>query len=187
MSGSSMLDLAFSSERKNRNHLLRIRPLSRSSLSPSTRMHCDSTLFVSSSCPDLIFSKNPCWSPMRNCLSNPTTWRSKNEQLLHFALSLASYMLFWQPSAAAYPCCPFSGAATLRASHQSQSAAQLPFGRVHSKPRLGLLSWGGITNSAVHMMATANVASTSSTLLSPGRFALRCLPTDVVTSCRSWG
>ena len=37
------------------------------------------------------------------------------------------------------------------------------------------------------MMAAANAAYTSSTLLSPGGFALRCLPTAVVTSCRSWG
>ena len=56
------------------------------------------------------------------------------------------------------------------------------------QPRPGLLrSWGGITNSAVRMMAAANAASTSSTLLSPGGFALRFLPTAVVTSCRSWG
>ena len=56
------------------------------------------------------------------------------------------------------------------------------------QPRPGLLrSWGGMTNSAVRMMAAANAASTSSTLLSPGGFALRCLPTAVATSCRSWG
>ena len=36
-------------------------------------------------------------------------------------------------------------------------------------------------------MAAANAASASSTLLSPGGFALRCLPTAVATSCRSWG
>ena len=42
-------------------------------------------------------------------------------------------------------------------------------------------------NSAVRMMAAANATSTSSTLLSPGGFALRCLPTAVATSCRSWG
>ena len=35
-------------------------------------------------------------------------------------------------------------------------------------------------------MAAANAASTSSTLLSPGGFALRCLPTAVVTYYRSW-
>ena len=77
MSGSSMSDLEFSSERKNRTHLSRIRPLSRSSLPLSSRTHCDSTFFVSSSCTDLMFWKNPCWSPMRNCFSNSTTWRSK--------------------------------------------------------------------------------------------------------------
>ena len=37
------------------------------------------------------------------------------------------------------------------------------------------------------MMAAANAAFTSSTLLSPGGFALRCLPTAVAPSCRSWG
>ena len=37
------------------------------------------------------------------------------------------------------------------------------------------------------MMAAANAAPTSSTLLSPGGFALRCLLTAVATSCRSWG
>ena len=36
-------------------------------------------------------------------------------------------------------------------------------------------------------MAAANAASTSSTLLSPGGFALRCLPTAVATSCQNWG
>ena len=56
------------------------------------------------------------------------------------------------------------------------------------QPRPGLLrSWGGITNSAVRMIAVANVASTSSTLQSPGGFALRCLPTTVATYCQSWG
>ena len=63
MSGSSMSDLAFSRERKNRTHISRIRPLSRSSLPSSSRTHCDSTFFVSSGCTDLIFWKNPCWSP----------------------------------------------------------------------------------------------------------------------------
>ena len=46
MSGSSMSDLEFSNERKNHTHLSRIRPLSRSSLPPSSRTHCDSTFFV---------------------------------------------------------------------------------------------------------------------------------------------
>ena len=55
MSGSSMSDLVFSGERNNRTHLSRIRPLSRSSLPPLSRVHCDSTFFVSSSCSDLIF------------------------------------------------------------------------------------------------------------------------------------
>ena len=40
MSGSSMTDLQFSSERKNLSHLSRIRYLSRSSLPSSSRTHC---------------------------------------------------------------------------------------------------------------------------------------------------
>ena len=70
VSGSSMSNFEFSNEWKNRTHLSRIRPLSCSSLPPSSRTHCDSTFFVSSSCTDLMFWKNPCWSPIRNCFSN---------------------------------------------------------------------------------------------------------------------
>ena len=77
MSGSSMSGFAFSSERKNHTHLSRIRPLTPTSVPPSSRTHCDSTFFVSSSCTDLMFWKNPCWSPMRNFFSNSTTWRSE--------------------------------------------------------------------------------------------------------------
>ena len=88
MSGSSMPDLEFSSERKNRTHLSRIRPLSRSSLPSSSRTHCDSTSFFSSSYTDLMFWKNPCWSPMRNCFSNSTTWRSKKRTTAALAHSL---------------------------------------------------------------------------------------------------
>ena len=55
MSGSSMSDLAFSSECKNQTHLSRIRPLSPSSLPPSSQTHCDSTFLVFSSCTDLMF------------------------------------------------------------------------------------------------------------------------------------
>ena len=72
-----MSDLEFSNERKNRTLPSRIRPLSRSSLPSSSRRHCDSTFFVSSSYTDLMFWKNPSWSPIRNCFSNSTTWRSK--------------------------------------------------------------------------------------------------------------
>ena len=77
MSGSSISDLEFSNERNNRTHLSRICPLSRSSLPLSSRTHCGSTFFVSSSCTDLMFWKNLCWSPIRNCFANSTTWRSK--------------------------------------------------------------------------------------------------------------
>ena len=55
------------------------------------------------------------------------------------------------------------------------------------QPRSGLVrSWGGITNSVVRMMAAANRTTTLPTLLSPGGFALRCLPIAVATSCRNW-
>ena len=46
MSGSSMSDIAFSSERKNRPNPSRIHPLSRTSVPSSSRTHCDSTLLV---------------------------------------------------------------------------------------------------------------------------------------------
>ena len=55
LSGSSVSDFAFSSERKNRTHLSRIRPLSHSSLSSSSRAYCDSTFLVSSNSADLLF------------------------------------------------------------------------------------------------------------------------------------
>ena len=54
-----MSDLAFSSERKNRTHLSRIRPLSRSSLPSSSRTRCDSAFFISSSCTDLMPLEEP--------------------------------------------------------------------------------------------------------------------------------
>ena len=118
-SGSSMSDFAFSSERKNDTHLSRIHPLSCSSFPSSPRTYCDST-FVSSSCIDLASWKNSCRSPLRNCFSNSTTCRSK--KLTTAALYSASDMHVW---------CPFSGAAILRKSHQSQPATQLPFRRFH--------------------------------------------------------
>ena len=92
MSGSSISDLAFSSEVKNRTHLSRIRHLSCSNLPSSSRTHCDSTFSVSSSCTGLMYWKNPCWSPMRNCFSNSTTWRSKKRTTVALALSSASYV-----------------------------------------------------------------------------------------------
>ena len=187
MSGSSMSDLAFSSERKNRTHLSRIRHFSRSSLPPSSRTHCDS-IFVSSSCTDLMFYNNPCWSPMHNSFSNSTTWRSKKRTTsafrtllsqLHAVLtalrSYASLVSVFRPCHAA---CIVSVAV-----RSSASVWASPL-----QPRPGLFRfWGGITNSAVRMMAEANAASTSSTLLSPGGFVLRYPPTAGATSCQSWG
>ena len=183
-----MSDLGFSSERKNRTHLSRIRPLLRSSLPPSTRMHCDSIFFVSSSCTDLMFWKNLCWSPIRNCFSNSTTWRSKKRttaalrtlfsQLHAFLTALRSCASL----VSVFRCCRTACIASVAVC----SSASVWVSPLQPRPVL-LRSWGGITISAVRMMAAANVASMSSTLLSPGGFALRCLPTAVATSCQSWG
>ena len=183
-----MTDFAFSSERKNCTHHSRIRPLSRSSLPSSSRTHCDSTFFVFSSCTDLMFWKNPSWSPTRSCFSNSTTWRSKKRttaalrtffsQLHAFLTALRSctslVSIFRRCHAACIALVAACSSASVRAS-------QL-------QPRPGLFrSWDGITNSAVRMMAAVNAASTSSTLLSSGGFALRSLPTAVATSCRIGG
>ena len=186
MSGLGMSDLEFSNERKNRTDLSRIRPLSRSSLPPSSRTHCDSTFFVSSSCTDLMFWKNPCWSPIRNCFSNSTTWRSKKRT------TAALRTLFSQLHA--FPTALRSCASLVSAFRRCHAACIASVAVCSSasvwasplQPRPGLLRpWGGITNSAAHMMAAVDAASTSSTLLSPGGFALRCLPTAVATCCRS--
>ena len=183
-----MSDFAFGSERKNRTYLSRVHPLSRNSLPSSSRTHCDSTFFVSSRCTGLIFWKNTCRSPVRNCFSNSTTWRSKKRTTaalrtlfshLHvFVTALCSYVahvsIFRRCQAACIASVAACSSASVRAS---------PL-----QPRPGLLrSWGGITNSAVRMMTAANAASTPSTMLSPGGFALRCLPTAVATSYQSWG
>ena len=188
MSISSMLDFAFSSERKNRTHLSRIRPLSYISLPSSSPMHCDATFFVSFSCADLMFWKNPCWSPTRNCFSNSTTWRSNKRtiaalrtffsQLHAFLTALRSCAPLVSIFRRCHAACIASVAACSSASVRASPLQPCP----------GLLrSWGGITNSAVRMMAAMNAASTSFTLLSPVGFALSCFPTAVATSCRSWG
>ena len=89
----------------------------------------------------------------------------------------------WRPFAAAHPWCPFSGAIRVRGSHQSQAAAQLPFGRLHSN--LAPVSFAPGVGSPIHRyVAAANATpSTLSPLLSPGGFALRCILTAVATSC----
>ena len=124
---------------------------------------------------------------MHNCFSNSTTWRSKKRMTaalctvlsqLHFFLavlrSCASLVSIFRRC---YAACIVSVAACSSASVQASPL----------QPRPGFLcSWGGITNSAIPVIAAVNAASTSSTLLSPGVFALRCLPTAVATSCRSW-
>ena len=121
--------------------------------------------------------------------ASPTRRRGarRNERLLHFTFSSASYMPSWRPSAAAHPSCQFSGAchAVCIASVTVCSSASVRASPLQPRPDL-LHSWGGITNSAVRMMAASKVASTSSTLLPPGRFALRCRSTAVATSCQSW-
>ena len=160
--------------------------MSLSSLPPSPRTHCDSTFFVSSSCTDLMFWKNPCWSPIRNCFSNSTTWRSKKRttaalrtlfsQLHAFLTALCSCASLVSVFRRCHAACIASVAVC-----SSASVWASPL-----QPRPGLLrSCGGITNSAGHMIAAANAASTPSTLLFPVGFALRCLPTAVATSCRS--
>ena len=188
MSGSSMSDLAFSSERNNCTHLSWIRLLSRSSLPSSSRRHCNSAFFIFSSCTLLMFWKNPCWSPMRSCFSNSTTWRSKKRttsalrtlfsQLHAFVTALRSCTSLLSIFRRCHAACIASVAAC-----SSASVRAFPL-----QPHPGLLRFrGGIANSAVRIMAAANAASTSSTLLSPGGSVLRCLPTAVATSCRSWG
>ena len=59
ISKSSMSNLAFSSERKNRTHLSWIGRFLRSTLLSSSQTHCDSTLFVSSSFIEFIVLEEP--------------------------------------------------------------------------------------------------------------------------------
>ena len=184
MSGSTMSDLEFSSERKNLTHLSRMRPLSPNSLPSSSRTHCDSTFFVSSSDileesvliphAQLLLQLNDVALEKRTTAALRTLFSQLHAFLtaLHSCASLVS--IFKRCHAV----CLASVAAC-----RSASVRESPL-----QPRPGLLrSWGGITNSAVRLMAAANAASTSSTLLSPGGFASRCLPTAVAASCRSWG
>ena len=183
-----MSDLAFSSGRNNRIHLPRIRPSLRSSLPPSSRTHRGSAFFVSSSCIDLMFWKNPCWSPTRNCFSSSTTRRLKKRTtaaLPTLFSPLHAFLTALRSCASLVPIFRRYHAACIAslAACSSASVRASPF-----QPRPGLLcSWVGITNSAHSMMAAVNAPSTSSTLPSPGGFALRCLPTAMATSCRSWG
>ena len=155
MSGSSMSDLAFSSERKNRNHLSRPRPLSRSSLPSSSLTHGDSTYFISSSCTDLMFWKNPCWSPTRSCFSNSTTWRSKKRTtaaLRTLFSQLHAFLTALRSSFASLVSIFRRCHAACIASVAACSSASVRASPLRSRPCL-LLSWDGITNSAVRMMA----------------------------------
>ena len=79
MSRSSMWELAFNSEQKNRTHLSRIHLLYGTIFPSLSWPHCDSTFFISSSCTNLMFCKNQCWSLMRNCVFSLTTWRAKKQ------------------------------------------------------------------------------------------------------------
>ena len=125
---------------------------------------------------------------MRNCFSNSTTWRPEKRttatlrtlfsQLHAFLTALRSCASL----VSIFRCCH----AVCIASVAACSSASVRASPLQTRPGL-LRSWGGITIPAVRMMAAANVASTSSTLLCPSGFALRCLPTAVVTSCQSWG
>ena len=183
-----MSDFAFSIERKNCTYLSRIRPLSRSSLPSSSRTHCESTLFLSSRCTDLMLWKNSCWSPTRNCFPNSTTWRSKKRATaaLHtFFSKLHAFLTALRSCASLVSIFRRCHAACIAsvAACSSASVRASPL-----QPRPGLVrSWDGITNSAVRMTAAINAASKPSTLLSPVGLALSCLPTAVATSCRSWG
>ena len=184
--GSSISDLAFSSERKKRTHLSRIRPLPRSSLPSSSRTYYNSTFFVSSSCIDVVFWKNPRWSPTRNCFSNSTTWRSKKRtiaalrtflsQLHAFLTSFRSCAPLFVHFQALLGCVHRISHILQLRSHFGVSTPTLPWS-------LSLLGW----DHQFRMLAAANTASTSSLLLFPGGFALRCFPTAVATLCRSWG
>ena len=125
---------------------------------------------------------------MRNCFFNSTTWRSKKRttaELRTLFSQLHAFLTALRSCASlisTFRRCHAACIAPVSACSSASVYASLP------QPRVGFLrSWGGITNSAVRMMAAADAASTSSTLLSPGGFAVRCLPTAVVTSCRSWG
>ena len=73
MSRSSMSNLTFSIERKDRTHLSQVGPSSGNILASSSRRHCNSTFFLYSSCIGLMFWTSPCWSPMRKCFSNSMT------------------------------------------------------------------------------------------------------------------
>ena len=125
---------------------------------------------------------------MRNCFSNSTTWRSKKlttAALRTLFSQLHAFMTALRSCASLVSICRRCHAVCIAsvAACSSASVRASPL-----QPRPGpLRSWGGITNSAVRMMAAANAASTSSTLLSPSGFALRYLPTAVAPSCRSWG
>ena len=189
MPGSRMLDFMFSSERKNRTHLSRIRPLSRNILPSSSRTHCDSTFFVFSSCTDLMFRKNPCWVPHAQLLLqlNDEALEETNDCWISHFLQSVTCLSGGSPQLR-IPRVHFQ--ALPRCVHRISRSLQFSFRSGVSSPTSPhlLRSWGGITNSAVRMMAAVkNAASTSSTLLSSGGLALRCLPTAVTTSCRSRG
>ena len=134
-----------------------------------------------------MFWKNPCWSPIRNCYSNSTTWRSKKRTtaaLRTLFSELHAFLTALRSCASLVPVFRRCHAECI-ASVAVCSSASVWASPLQPRPSL-LRSWVGITNSSVRMMAAANVASTSSTLLSPVEFALGCLPTAVATYCRSW-
>ena len=147
---------------------------------------------------------------MRNCLSKSTTWRLKKRttaalrtlfRQLHAFLT-APQLCINRVHFQALPSCV----------HRISYSLQFSFHSGFSTPRDHQISGPHFPCSADHeqdwqphpvdpysaicddhtyihtyMMAVANAASTSSTLLSPGRFALRCLPIAAAPSCRTWG
>ena len=125
---------------------------------------------------------------MRNCLSNSTTCCSKKRTTarlrtvfshLHACLTALRNCVSLESIFRRYQ-------ATCVASGTACSSASVWTTPLQSFPSV-LRSWGWITDSAVRIMDAANVASTPSTLLPPGIFALRCPQTAANPSCQSWG
>ena len=109
----------------------------------------------------------------------------RNERLLYFARSAASYMHIDALRSCASLVSIFRRyQATCIVSVAACSSASVWASPLQPRPGL-LRSRDGIINPTVRMMAAANVASTPSTLLSPGGFVLRCPPTDVCSNLLS--
>ena len=171
-----------------------MRPLFRSCLVSFPRRECTAIRPSSSppAVPILCFGRILAGLPCTTIFPTQRRGARRNERLLHFTLVSARYwyMHASRLSAAAHlSSCSVHFQAVQGCVHRlSRICSSASIRAFPLQPRSGLLrSWGGITSSAVRMMATENATSTSSTLLSPGGFDRRCLPTAGATSCRSWG